>query len=124
MAVLTSGAPGNSAGRRRRRAEAAASDSTRWAIALGLVLVLAALTLVHVRTRGIQMRYRLAEALSTEQELLDEQRRLTLEVRQLRNPQQLAERAAALGLAQPERVIALPRTPVASDSAMDAEAQR
>ncbi len=124
MAILTSGAPATSGGRRRRKAGSAASGSSRWAIGLGVVLVLAALALVHLRTRGIQMRYQLAEALSIEQELLEEQRRLTLEVRRLRNPQHLAERAAALGLARPERVIALPRTPASTASAVDVEARR
>ena len=51
----------------------------------------AALVLVQLRTESIDLRYRLARSLQTEQQLLEEQRRLTVELRQLRHPVRLAE---------------------------------
>jgi hypothetical protein len=64
----------------------------------------AALVLVQLRTESIDLRYRLARALQTEQDLLEEQRRLIVERRQLRHPVKLAELGAKLGLARPFEV--------------------
>lgn len=70
--------------------------------ALGIVAagaVCAALLLVSLRMDSIRLRYALAEAVRAEQELLDQQRRLTVQVRHLRDPRRLEALAAELGLA-------------------------
>jgi len=77
-----------------------------WPLVLaGLVLALA---VAWLRVDLIRMRYALADGLAAEQELLEEQRRLTAEMRALRDPSGLAERARELGFVHPERVIDLP----------------
>lgn len=63
--------------------------------------LLAALLLVQLRTESIDLRYRLARSLQTEQRLLEEQRRAIVELRQLRHPVRLAELGTSLGLARP-----------------------
>lgn len=68
----------------------------------------AALVLVQLRTESIDLRYRLARALQTEQDLLEEQRRLIVERRQQRHPLRLAELGAALGLERPMQIHELP----------------
>ena len=70
----------------------------------------AALVLVQLRTESIDLRYRLASSVQSEQQLLEQQRRLTVEQRQLRHPVRLAELGRSLGLARPEHVreLALP----------------
>lgn len=70
--------------------------------------LLAALMLVQLRTESIDLRYRLASSLKTEQRLLEEQRRLIVELRQLRHPVRLAELGAELGLARPQGLRELP----------------
>jgi hypothetical protein len=70
---------------------------------LGLALGVAAL-----RVDLIRMRYALADGLAAEQRLLEEQRQLTAEMRELRDPSDLAKEARALGFVHPERVIDLP----------------
>ena len=69
--------------------------------------VCAALLLVALRVDSIRQRYRLADALRGEQTLLEQQRRLMVEVRRLRHPLRLAELGRELGLARAERLIAL-----------------
>ena len=66
----------------------------------------AALVLVQLRTESIDLRYRLARALPREQQLLEDQRRLTVELRQLRHPVRLAGLGETLGLARPEAAAA------------------
>jgi hypothetical protein len=74
--------------------------------------LLAALLLVQLRTESIDLRYRLARSLQTEQRLLEEQRRLIVELRQQRHPVRLAQLGASLGLARPEALRELaPRSP-------------
>ncbi|RIL06741.1 MAG: hypothetical protein DCC71_05565 [Proteobacteria bacterium] len=70
--------------------------------------LLIALVFVQLRTESIDLRYRLAQALQTEQQLLEEQRRAIVELRRLRHPVRLAELGAQLGLARPTDVRALP----------------
>lgn len=78
--------------------------------AFWLALVLAAaLGLVVLRVDLLRVRYALASAAAREEALLSEQRELTVEVRQLRDPRRLAERAEELGFIRPERVIHLGR---------------
>ena len=74
----------------------------------------AALVLVQLRTESIDLRYRHASALQSEQQLLEQQRRLTVEQRQLRHPVRLAELGRSLGLARPERVRELAQPPSAT----------
>ena len=69
--------------------------------------VCAALLLVVLRVDSIRQRYRLADAVRTEQTLLEQQRRLSVDVRRLRHPLRLAELGRELGLGRAERVIAL-----------------
>ena len=66
----------------------------------------AALVLVQLRTESIDLRYRLARSLQSEQQLLEDQRRLTVELRQLRHPVRLAGLGETLGLARPEAAAA------------------
>jgi hypothetical protein len=68
----------------------------------------AALLLVQLRTESIDLRYRLARALQTEQDLLEERRRLIVERRQQRHPLRLAELGAELGLERPMAIRELP----------------
>jgi hypothetical protein len=77
----------------------------------------AALVLVQLRTESIDLRYRLARSLQSEQQLLEQQRHLTVELRQLRHPVRLAELGRSLGLARPERVVELPAPATAGASA-------
>jgi len=70
----------------------------------------AALVLVQIRTESIDLRYRLATSMRTEQQLLEQQRRLTVEQRQLRHPTRLADLGRSLGLARPELVRELARS--------------
>jgi hypothetical protein len=73
-----------------------------------IVALLLALGLTALRVDLIRMRYALADALASEQELLEQQRMLTVEMRMLRDPSGLASRARELGFVHPERVIHLP----------------
>jgi hypothetical protein len=70
--------------------------------------LVAALLLVQLRTESIDLRYRLARSLQGEQRLLEEQRRLIVELRQLRHPVRLAQLGTSLGLARPREVRELP----------------
>lgn len=71
-------------------------------------LLVAALVLVQLRTESIDLRYRLARALQSEQQLLEQQRRLIVELRQLRHPLRLAALGTELGLARPTEIRVLP----------------
>lgn len=70
-------------------------------------VVIAALFLVGLRMDVVRMSYASAQAVSLEQELLDEKRNITVQLLRLREPKLLSERAAALGFAKPDRVITL-----------------
>lgn len=70
--------------------------------------LLIALVFVQLRTESIDLRYRLANALQTEQQLLEDQRRAIVELRRLRHPLRLAEIGTQLGLARPTAVRELP----------------
>jgi hypothetical protein len=74
---------------------------------LAAVLVVA-LGVSALRIELLRIRYALGEAMAQEQQLLEEQRSLTAEMRRLRDPVQLAERARRLGFVRPERLIDLP----------------
>jgi hypothetical protein len=81
--------------------------------AIGLLSVVAAVLVValgvsSLRIDLLRIRYALGEAIAEEQRLLEEQRTLTAEMRRLRDPVQLAERARRLGFVRPEELIDLP----------------
>jgi hypothetical protein len=78
-----------------------------WVVPIATGLILAMLLLASIRVHGIQIRYQLAERATVEERLLMERSALLAEVRRLRDPKRLQERAEALGLARPERVIRL-----------------
>lgn len=81
---------------------------TRISWSVVIVALVLALGLAALRVDLTRMRYALADALTTEQRLLEEQRLLTVEMRTLRDPSGLASRARELGFVHPERVIDLP----------------
>lgn len=70
-------------------------------------LLFAALALAALRNDLIRVRYGLAEAMAEEKRLVEEQRGLVAELRRLRHPARLRERAEELGLAAPERALDL-----------------
>lgn len=71
-------------------------------------VLLAALALSALRVQVTDLRYRHAEAMQLEQQLLDEQRRLSVEVQSLKDPMRLQELAKAQGFVTPERIVRLP----------------
>lgn len=82
----------------------------RW-IGLGVGLLLCAIGLAHLRVETLRLRYQRAEALRAEEALRDEERRLSLELRQLRDPVRLEAAAARLGFTPPERIVRVPPYP-------------
>ena len=74
---------------------------------IALAGILVALSVTALRIDILRMRYGLGEALETEQALVEEKRRLTAQVRRLRNPTRLTQLAIERGLRRPERVIDL-----------------
>lgn len=71
--------------------------------------VCAALLLVSLRMDSIRLRYALADAVRLEQQQLDQQRRLTVQVRHLRDPRRLEALAGELGIAPATCLIDLDR---------------
>jgi len=69
--------------------------------------LLLALGVAALRVDLIRMRYALADGLSAEQQLIEEQRELTARMRALRDPAVLARQARELGFVHPDRVIDL-----------------
>jgi hypothetical protein len=76
-----------------------------------IALFISAFALVALRTEVLKLRYELADQLERESALDAQQRDLTVRMRQLREPRQLAERAAELGFGLPDRVIDLSEGP-------------
>jgi hypothetical protein len=77
----------------------------RLPIALGMIV--AALLLVTLRVHILRVRYALAEVASREEALLEEKRRMTVRVRELRDPTRLHRLAAERGFGRPDRVLSL-----------------
>ncbi|CAG0982659.1 hypothetical protein MYXO_01946 [Myxococcaceae bacterium] len=71
-------------------------------------VLLAALALSALRVRATDLRYRHADAMKLEQQLLDEKRRLEVEVQSLKDPMRLQQIAREQGFATPERIVRLP----------------
>jgi hypothetical protein len=80
----------------------------RFAGGLLLAGLLAGLSLAALRMDLFRIRYQLADLGRVEKTLREEKNRLTVEMRQLRDPARLAARAEELGFTRPERVIDLP----------------
>jgi hypothetical protein len=70
--------------------------------------LLVALGVSAMRIDLLRIRYALAETVKEEQRLRGEERSLTVRMRTLRDPVQLAERAQQLGFVRPDRLIDLP----------------
>jgi len=83
----------------------------RWVLPAALAALVACFGLVRLRTEVLKLRYELAQQLSEEQRLASEVRELTVEMRQLREPRQLARRAAELGFERPAHLIDLTAPP-------------
>lgn len=77
-------------------------------IPAAIALLVAAFALTSLRTEVLKLRYELADQLEREQELRATQGELTVQMRTLREPRQLAQRAVKLGFERPQRVIDLP----------------
>jgi hypothetical protein len=115
-------------GTKRRRLELIGIDLAERRPKLGLRLMLPllatalgiALAFSALRVDLIRMRYALADALAHEQLLVEEQRALTVTMRQLRDPIGLAARARELGFGRPERVIDIHRAPTVVPAQDDA----
>jgi hypothetical protein len=84
----------------------AAERSKTFVPAIALI-VLAALLLAILRMDVRRMSYASPQAVTQERDLLDQKRNITVQLRRLREPKLLSERAAKLGFATPERVITL-----------------
>ncbi len=69
--------------------------------------VIVALAIANLRVQLIGQGYKRASAVTRHQQLEEEQRNLAARVRELRDPARLASLAEEMGLARPERVIAL-----------------
>ena len=61
----------------------------------------------ELRVSILRLRYQLSAAVTEETELLAQQREITVELRELRDPNRLRELATKQGFARPERVIQL-----------------
>jgi hypothetical protein len=75
-----------------------------------LGILLAAFAIAALRVDILRLRYGLGEAVNTRTVLLEEQRRLTAEVRALRDPARLTHLARQRGLVRTQRVIDLRST--------------
>ncbi len=89
-------------------------------IPLLIACLIGALFLVGLRNDLTAMRYATAEALAEEEQLRAEKRALTVEMRQLRDPSRLTERARELGFVHPERIVDLPAAPGDTQHATEA----
>ncbi len=87
-------------------------------LTLALGVLAAALCVTMLRTEMLRIRYALPAVNEEEQRLIDEQRSLTVRMRQLRDPVRLAKRARELGFVRPERLVDLPATREDSSTAL------
>ncbi len=83
--------------------------SRRWGLGVAVGLLLTAIGLAHLRVESLQLRYRRAAAQRAEVALRDEEQRLSLELRRLRDPVRLETEALRLGFVRPERIVRVPR---------------
>lgn len=82
-------------------------------VAVGMLA--AALILASLRVSILRLRYDLSTALSEETRLLEHQRMVTVQLRELRDPSRLHALAQKMGLGRPERVIQLSIPAAGSD---------
>ena len=75
------------------------------AIAVGTLA--AALMVASLRVSILRLRYELSAAVTEETKLLERQREITVELRELRDPARLRDLAAKQGFVRPERVVQL-----------------
>ncbi len=83
-----------------------------WAVVIALlVFTLAAFQLVRTRHAAVQIGYALSQATREHDQLLEDQRKLRLEVATLKNPVRLRSLAQSLGLVEPDpaRIVRLGR---------------
>ncbi len=80
-----------------------------WGLGLGVGLLLIAIGLAHLRVETLHLRYRRAAAQRAEVALREEEQRLSLELRRLRDPVRLETEAQRIGFVRPERVVRVPR---------------
>jgi len=83
---------------------------TRSVAPVVVAALVGALVLAVLRMDVIRIRFGLADSLAAELELEEEKRRLTVEMRKLRDPAALSRRAHELGFGRAEQLIDLPRT--------------
>ena len=93
----------------RQVARSTASDGeTRHVLTVLLIgILLGALLLAALRVDLIRLRYGLADVMSEEKALLEQQRELTAQVERARGPGRLARLAREKGFVRPERLIEL-----------------
>lgn len=105
-----------------RRARARAR--VRLPIAIGLIL--GALLLVTLRVEILRLRYAAADVAAEEEALLEQIRRTTVRVRELRDPARLRRLAAERGFVRPERVrtLSLPAAPATAATRRGAKERR
>lgn len=75
-----------------------------------IICILGALLVVGMRIDLIRMGYAQADALAQEQTLRQEERKLTVVMRRLRNHTRLMEEASRLGFKPPSSIVDLPLT--------------
>lgn len=88
----------------------------RSAVPILITALASALFLVVLRSEVLRLRHALANAVGEEQELSEHKRRLTVEMRQLRDPGHLTHLARELGFGHPERLLHLYQDPVLPDA--------
>lgn len=91
----------------------------RWLPVFALALA-CALALAALRVSILRARYALAEVHESETQLLEARRDAQVEIRELRDPRRLRERARALGFEHPERVLRLPAAAAGAAPAREA----
>jgi hypothetical protein len=82
------------------------SGSRPWLV-IAVCAMAAALMVASLRVSILRLRYQLSAAVSEETKLLERQRAVTVELRELRDPARLHALATERGFTRPERVIQL-----------------
>jgi hypothetical protein len=83
-------------------------------IPVAIALLLAGFGLAALRTEVLRLRYELAEGVERESKLQIERKDLTVEMRALRHPVALGERALEMGFVRADRIVDVPAHPVQS----------
>jgi hypothetical protein len=96
-----------SAGRDFARLRSRGRSGSRPWLVIAVCALAAALMVASLRVSILRLRYQLSAAVSEETKLLERQRAVTVELRQLRDPTRLHRLAAERGFTRPEHVIQL-----------------